>query len=896
MPDTPDPPHASGDSPSELPTVQAFTSGLSSPHSTLDSSASTSRDQQSDPAEPSVRAPQSVGNYDLLEEIGRGAMGVVYKARERHSGRVVALKMMLDRSGRGGNRTRFALEARASGRLSHPGIVTIHAWGEHNDQPFYTMDYVHGTLLSRLLEDGPLPCERAVNVLIGVARAVAAAHKLGVVHRDLKPGNVIIDAASMPRVLDFGLAKRLSAPTGELLHPSLDGAGNAMSDSAANPPLRKDAADRQPTATEHGAILGTPAYMAPEQARGDHSAVGPATDVYALGTILYEMLTGRPPFQGGSVHEILQKVTEREPPPLRSWGPRVPAAVEEVCCRAMHKNPSERYRDAGQLAEHLEMRWRQCSLAPRFARLTALATLAFTVLAALWLATRGLPARWLNPAPLAAGSGSAEPLFVALTLVNAVVLYGGGLLAWLSGLAWLGAWVWHSDRAAWIVVASILLLAAGTAACLRAPPLLREAAILAPAMAAAVACGVWLRRRSVARSGDNSGTAAREPFLGRLIAASALARRTVEARQDQLARTTGPVRVGFDDFEIGKTLHRWTGGKVQRGRQKSLSRPVLVWSESEIAAADEVPPVVLARERGLLSLYAIGAGPEGRFLVTEPAAGTPLADLIGRLTPPQILTLVARLARIVETLHEQGACHARLTADWVLVHGEMEPTLCPNTIPCRSAEDRRRDVQALGELLLQMLSSVGAAADAPAAAEPGAAALGEAARRGDYATAAELGTDLDRRAQILRQRWRAQLSAIVVIALAALPWMGLAALGERFAALLPAALAPACLLLGYTHARTLQLRHRLRQPLGRRTDLVKGVLPLLLLALPPAVLAGHGPLATTFPDVPLSGLLLSAELLTSWLAGILLAILVTTAETVWRTLQGQRNYGHTQIA
>ncbi|HMF12614.1 MAG TPA: serine/threonine-protein kinase, partial [Gemmataceae bacterium] len=158
---------------------------------------------------------RSFGDFELLEEIGRGSMGLVYRARERHSGRLVALKMMLDQPGReGGNRRRFALEARATGQLSHPGIVTIHAWGEHEGHPFYTMDYVPGTLLSRILEDGPLPCERAVHYLAGMARAVAAAHALGIVHRDLKPGNVIIDADDQPRVLDFGLAKRLSTTAG----------------------------------------------------------------------------------------------------------------------------------------------------------------------------------------------------------------------------------------------------------------------------------------------------------------------------------------------------------------------------------------------------------------------------------------------------------------------------------------------------------------------------------------------------------------------------------------------------------------------------------------------------------------------------------------------------------
>src|SRR5262245_6707696 len=166
MADTPDPVNAAGDSPSKAPTVAGSIPAQSGLLSTREQSASTSRDHRPAPAgEPALPAIREFADYDLLEEIGRGAMGIVYKARERHSGRVVALKRMLDRPGRSGNRSRFALEARATGRLSHPGVVTIHAWGEHGGQPFYTMDYVPGTLLSRLLEDGPVPCERAVRYL-----------------------------------------------------------------------------------------------------------------------------------------------------------------------------------------------------------------------------------------------------------------------------------------------------------------------------------------------------------------------------------------------------------------------------------------------------------------------------------------------------------------------------------------------------------------------------------------------------------------------------------------------------------------------------------------------------------------------------------------------------------
>ncbi len=282
-------------------------------------------------------APRRVGDYELLEELGRGGMGVVYLARQVNLNRQLAVKMIL----RGplasqGDRERFLAEAQAAARLDHVGIVPVYQVGEEGGRMYFSMKYIKGPTLSDLLQAGPLPPQTAAQLLAKVCRAIDFAHQSGVLHRDLKPSNILIDEDGEPHVTDFGLAKRITDP-------------HSM--------------------THSGAVVGTPAYMSPEQAAGNRS-VGPVSDVYSLGAILYHMLTGQPPFQAASPVDAVMKVIEQDPVPPRQLNRGVDRDLELIAVRCLQKPPDLRYDSAGALAADLEAFLNHEPIAARRGRFT----------------------------------------------------------------------------------------------------------------------------------------------------------------------------------------------------------------------------------------------------------------------------------------------------------------------------------------------------------------------------------------------------------------------------------------------------------------------------------------------------------------------------------------------
>jgi WD40 repeat protein/tRNA A-37 threonylcarbamoyl transferase component Bud32 len=278
-----------------------------------------------EPAPPpaDARPLPAIPGYEILQELGRGGMGVVYKARQLKANRVVALKMIrapvhasLE------HKVRFKIEAELCARLQHPNIVQIHDVDENEELPFFSLEFCPGGPLNERLQGRPLPWRKAGELAETLARAVQHAHSRGVVHRDLKPANVLLTAEGEPKIADFGLAKWLDADS---------------------------------EISRQGQILGTPCYMSPEQASGEVNNIGPATDVYALGAILYEFLTGRPPFKGATEEKTLEQVRTQEPVAPRRLQPKVPRDLEIICLKCLQKESARRYASAGELADRLRM-------------------------------------------------------------------------------------------------------------------------------------------------------------------------------------------------------------------------------------------------------------------------------------------------------------------------------------------------------------------------------------------------------------------------------------------------------------------------------------------------------------------------------------------------------------
>ena len=266
------------------------------------------------------------GAYEILEELGVGGMGIVYKARHARLRKIVAIKMI--RAGELATESdikRFQAEARAQAGMDHPGIVAVHEVGMHEGQYFYSMDYVAGGSLSKLHREEPVPARRAAELVRQMAEAIHYAHGKGTVHRDLKPANILLTTDGMPRIADFGLAKRM--------WPEQDSVAVTM--------------------TETGQILGTAGYMSPEQAEGKTKLVGPPADIYALGAVLYALLTSRAPFVGESQADTIKQVINKEPVAPRVLNPGLPRDLETICLKCLNKERHERYGTAQLLADDL---------------------------------------------------------------------------------------------------------------------------------------------------------------------------------------------------------------------------------------------------------------------------------------------------------------------------------------------------------------------------------------------------------------------------------------------------------------------------------------------------------------------------------------------------------------
>ena len=320
--------------------------------------------------------PERIGDYELLARVARGGMGVVYRARQISLNREVAVKVLLDSAfATSEELARFRAEAAAAAALHHPNIVAVHEIGEDQGRQFFSMDFVAGKDLAELTHDGPLPARPAAELLAKIADAIQHAHDRGILHRDLKPSNVLVDGSGEPHVTDFGLAKRIT-------------------DSADAGKVQTGAAGQL---TLTGQILGTPGYMSPEQATAKRD-IGPVTDVYSLGALLYQLVTGRAPFVGETPTVILRQVEELDPVSPKLLNPSVPADLETICLKCLAKEPLQRYASAQEFREDLrrclagepilarptstgQRAWRWCRRRPAIASLTATVVLLLFIVA-----------------------------------------------------------------------------------------------------------------------------------------------------------------------------------------------------------------------------------------------------------------------------------------------------------------------------------------------------------------------------------------------------------------------------------------------------------------------------------------------------------------------------------
>ena len=359
----------------------------------------------SSPALTETTPPPVLGDYELVEELGRGGMGIVYRARQQRLDREVALKLILHGTQASpADQARFQAEVAAAAQLEHPNIVPIYEVGEDQGWQYFGMKLIEGQTLSKSFATGPLPERNAAELVMQIARAIQYAHDRGVIHRDLKPANILINQQGQPHVTDFGLAKRITANT---------------------------------SLTQSGAILGTPSYMAPEQATGGRGNIGPLCDVYSLGAILYALLTGKPPFQGASPVDTLLMVLEQDLLPPRLLNRQVSRDMEMIVLRCLQKPSELRYTSARELADDLSAFLNGESILARSGRLTDVVVRVFrethhatllenwgvlwmwhaAVLLVLCLITNGLhlqQARW----PMLADH------------LPYVALWGGGLAIW----------------------------------------------------------------------------------------------------------------------------------------------------------------------------------------------------------------------------------------------------------------------------------------------------------------------------------------------------------------------------------------------------------------------------------------------------------------------------------